>query len=334
MMGKRTDRLATVLEHGVPSDCVPLWEVHFHLWNKFSDGTFVSGPDYMRLSTAERERALKNDARIMIEVADALGFSAVTIPDAPWDCPYVLPPEDRMKLAKYINEESPDCFIAAGCGGVLAMPEAKNYVEFCYRLMDEPEALDEECAENLKQSLEQLKRYADCGIHAAYMASDMADNRGQFFSDAQMDRYILPQLTRWAEEAKRNGIFPVLHTDGNVTKLMERLAATGICAIQAIDPVAGMDIRAIKAQMGDRLTLCGNIDCGALILSKPEEIYDMTKRLLLDCKPGGCFVLGASNAVVSETPKENYEAVVRAWRDFGGYPEHGVKSVSGESDER
>jgi uroporphyrinogen decarboxylase len=167
------------------------------------------------------------------------------------------------------------------------MPEAAHYVEFCYWLMDEPDALDGDCREGLKQSLELMKRYADCGIRAAYMASDMADNRGQFFSDAQMDRYILPHLAKWAQEIKRQGIYPVLHTDGNVTKLLERLVGTGICGLQAIDPVAGMDIRAVKAAMGDRLTLCGNIDCGALI--------------------------------VSETPKENYEALVHAWSDFGGY---------------
>lgn len=319
-MGIKIDRLTAALEHSVPADRVPLWELHFHLWNKFSDGIFVSGPDYIRLSAAERDRALRNDARIMIEVADALGFSAVTIPDAPWDCPYVLPPEDRLKLAKYLCDESPDFLVAAGCGGVLAMPEAQYYVEFCYRLMDDPDGLDAECRENLKQSLEQLKRYRDCGIRAAYMASDMADNRGQFFSDAQMDRYILPHLTAWAVEAKRQGLYPVLHTDGNVTKLMERLAATGICGIQAIDPVAGMDIRAVKAQMGGRLCLNGNIDCGALIMGRPEAIYDMTKNLLLDLKAGGCFVLGASNAVVAETPKKNYDAVVQAWRDFGAYP--------------
>ena len=318
-MGKRIDRLVAVLEHGVPADCVPLWELHFHLWNKYSDGTFISGRDYLRLSAAERDRALRNDARIMIEVADAIGFSGVTIPDAPWDCPYVLPPEDRLRLANYLRQESPDFIVAAGCGGVLAMPEADRYVAFCYRLMDEPEALDEECKANLDKSLEQLRRYADCGIGAAYMASDMADNKGQFFSDAQMDRYVLPYLTKWAEEAKRQCVYPVLHTDGNVTKIMERLAATGISAIQAIDPVAGMDIRAVKAQMGDRLTLCGNIDCGALILAKPEEIYSMTKYLLLECKEGGCLALGASNAVVAETPKENYDALVQAWRDFGGY---------------
>ena len=318
-MGNRIDRLSAALEHRTPHDRVPLCELHFHLWSKFSGRQFISGPDYMRLGSGEKERALREDAGIIIEVSDVIGFSGITIPDAPWDCPYTLPYEDRLKLARYIALESPDFLLTAGCGGVLAMPDSVNFTEFCYRLIDEPEEIDEECRTGLKQSLETLRRYADCGIRVAYMASDIADNRGQFFSDAQLERYILPHLAKWAQEAKRLGIYPVLHTDGNVTKLLGRLVSTGICALQAIDPVAGMDIRAVKESVGDRLCLMGNVDCGELILSTPDAIYEKTKNLVLDVKKGGSFVLGASNAVVMETPRDNYEAVIKAWRDHGAY---------------
>ena len=46
-------------------------------------------------------------------------------------------------------------------------------------------------------------------------------------------------------------------------------------ALQAIDPVAGIDIRTVKVSVEDRLCLCGGVN---------------------DCKPDG-FVPGASNAV-------------------------------------
>ncbi len=323
-MGKKKDRMIAALEHGTPLDAVPLWELHFHMWNQYSDGTFLSGPEYMKLSSAEKDRALRNDARIILEVADELGFAGVTIPDSPWDCIYTLPPEDRLTLAKYLYAESPDFLITAGCGGVMAMPDS-NYMEFCYQLMDDPDAVEERCRKMLANGIDSLNRYSACGIQAAYAAADMADNKGQFFNDAQMERFILPYLSRWVEGAKKAGIYPILHTDGNISKLLERLTATGICAVQAVDPVAGMDIRVVKEQMGTRLCLCGNIDCGELILATPEKLYADTKELLMDCKPNGCFVLGASNAVVNTTPKENYSAVIRAWRDFGKYPAEGGK---------
>jgi uroporphyrinogen decarboxylase len=318
-MSVRKERLIAALERRAPGDRVPLWELHFHLWSRFSRDTFISGREYLRLGEAERDRALRNDAGIIVDVADRLGFSGVTIPDAPWDCPYTLPPEDRLRLAGYLSAEEPDFIVVAGTGGVLSMPDSSNYVEFCYRLMDAPEDIDEQCRRGFERGVESLKRLAGCGVGAAYVAADMADNRGPFFSPAQMDRFILPYLTKWAEEARKLGVHPILHTDGNVTKLLDSLAATGICAIQALDPVAGMDIRSVKQRTGGRLCLCGNVDCGDLLASSPENIYNDVKRLLLDVKAGGSFVLGASNAVVEATPKENYEALLRAWKECGGY---------------
>ena len=129
-MGVRKEQFVAALEHRVPSRHVPLWELHFHLWNAFCGGGFVSGRDYQKLSSAERDHALHADARIMIEVADRLGFSGVTIPDSPWDCIYTLPPEDRLLLANYLRAESPDFLITAACGGVMAIPDSPEYVEF------------------------------------------------------------------------------------------------------------------------------------------------------------------------------------------------------------
>lgn len=48
-------------------------------------------------------------------------------------------------------------------------------------------------------------------------------------------------------------------------------------------------------------------------------IYDATKELLLECKLGWGLILGCSNAVVAETPAENYMAALQAWREYGKY---------------
>ena len=56
-----------------------------------------------------------------------------------------------------------------------------------------------------------------------------------------------------------------------------------------------------------------------LIMDTKDEIYDSTRGILTDCMAGGGLVLGASNAVVIETPIEKYREVVRAWEDAGQY---------------
>jgi len=140
-----------------------------------------------------------------------------------------------------------------------------------------------------------------------------------FFSPPQMQRYVLPYLRTWADKVRALGGYSILHTDGNITACLEDLAGSGLDALQAIDPVAKMDMAKVKAKVGDRLCLCGNIDCGLLLTGAPEAIYAATRELLLSCKPAGGFALGASNAVQEEISPQNYRAMIQAWRDFGKY---------------
>jgi uroporphyrinogen decarboxylase len=109
----------------------------------------------------------------------------------------------------------------------------------------------------------------------------------------------------------------LLHSDGNLTRWLDAIAGSSLDALQAIDPVAGMDLVHCKQIVGDRLCLCGNLDCGLLVGGTPEDVACAT-RALLDAWGGRAgLVLGASNAVQRETPIENYRALVGAWRTHG-----------------
>jgi uroporphyrinogen decarboxylase len=330
--------MCAALERRQPSGAVPIWELEFHAWDKVVERHIVLGEEFCALSLAEQERALHANAEILLLAVERLHHAALTVPGNYWEIApgapayYWLPPEARWRQIEALRQMgTEDILLVAGSGGVMSMPGASNYVAFCYQLYDAPEEIDRIADENLRQGIESAKRLRDLGIEAVFTASDIADNRGVFFKPAQMERFILPYLCRWAEAVKDMGHYAILHTDGDVRSCLEDLAESGIDALQAIDPVAGMDIRAVKDAVGDRLCLCGNVDCGLLVMGTPGpdassgpdaasgEVYATTRDLLLDCKAGGGLVLGASNAVQPEVPIENYWAMIGAWREFGRY---------------
>jgi uroporphyrinogen-III decarboxylase len=70
------------------------------------------------------------------------------------------------------------------------------------------------------------------------------------------------------------------------------------------------NIRQAKVVVGDRLCLCGNMDCGLLQFGPPEKIRETTRQLVRDLGPQGGFVLGASNAVVPAVPLEHYRQML------------------------
>lgn len=312
----RKDDMIAALECRQPKRAVPIWEIHFHCWEQAEGRRFISGRDFEELTPLEQEKSLADDAEIILSVAKDLDFAAVTIPDRPWNCPYTLPQEARLELARLLRENSSEVMVVAEGGATIG---ASYDEEFCYKLFYAPEEIDEMCKRRFESGIEQLKQLRDAGVEAVYNAADIADNHGPFYNPEQMNRFILPYLRKWAECVKEMGLYAILHTDGDVHPLLKDIADSGVHALQAIDPVAGMDIRKVKDEVGDRLCLCGNVDCGLLLTGNPEEVYESTRKVLQYCKQDGGFVLGASNAIVMETPIQHYYEVIRAWRDYGQY---------------
>lgn len=332
-MGRKHDMKAA-LECRQPEGAVPIWELDFQPWDAASGRHIIFGREYESLSRAEQERALHSNAEVMLSVAGEFHFAGLRAPGNYWEvAPGVpayswLPEEARWQQTRILCELAGDVVIVGGSGGVITPPSA-GYVEFCYKLFDAPEDIDEMARRTLASGLEAAKRLRDVGVEAAVTSSDIADNHGPFFSPAQMERFVLPYLRKWAEGVRAMGLYAIMHTDGDIAPCLEDLAESGIHALQAIDPVAGMDIRKVKAQVGaparpgrgGRVCLCGNVDCGLLVRGPAEKVYEETCRLLEDCKAGGGLVLGASNAVFHETPIEHYRQMIRAWREHGKYSE-------------
>jgi uroporphyrinogen decarboxylase len=324
-VGKKED-MSLSLSCRQPKEAVPIWELEFQIWDAFLSRHVVLGMEFESLSNQQQDDALYSNAEIFLEVCDRLNFSALTVPGGYWNIApgqlayYCLPEKARLKQLKILRRMAPDDFmLAASIGMMLTIPESENYVEFSYKLFDAPDEVDQMAADLFDKGIESMKQFADEGVDIIVSCSDIADNNGLFFSPEQLQRYIFPYLNRWTQEAKQLALYTIMHTDGNVTGCVEELADTDLNALQAIDPVSGMSMKDTKDKVGDRLCLCGNIDCGLLLTGTEQQVYDSTKELLLSCKDGGSLVLGASNALRPQVPVQNYTAMINAWRDHGQY---------------
>ena len=320
------ERMHAVLSGKQPDDAVPIWELGFYCMDAASGRHLVQGREFEALSPAGRERALEENADIVAAVAEKYDFAAVSTLGGYWEIApgtpayYWLPADYRLRQASILRKRlGRNRMMVGSCGGVMAIPGAGEYEEFCVTLLEEPERLEERAERTLEQGLEGAKELRDAGCDAVYTASDMADNRGPFFRPEQMRRLILPYLAKWARAVKGMGLHAILHTDGNLHPIMDELCDSGVEAVQAVDPVAGMDIVLAKRQARGRVALAGNIDCGLLVRGPEEKVYAEVRRVLEACKPGGGFILGASNTIYRETPIRHYDAMHRAWKEHGTY---------------
>lgn len=322
------ERFLTALQCAQP-DQVPLWEIEFHLFDAYAAKPLVLGKDFMALNTAEQEKALRQNAETMVEVAKQLGHSAITSPggywevapgvaayfwlpgNAPWRAPW-------RQLACLRAAAGDQLAVVAFISGMIMPPvTAEAYQAFCYKLFDVPKEIDRLAAATLSAGLEEARRARDLGADAVCNACDIADNHSVFFSPAQMERFWYPYLRDWTSKVKEMGLYSILHSDGNLSSILDPLANSDLHALQAIDPTAGMDIVATRSKVKGKLCLCGNLDLRLLAGGPEEAIMNETKRTCLACKPGDGFVLGASNAVFKEIPLSHYAAMLKAWKEYG-----------------
>jgi uroporphyrinogen decarboxylase len=320
------EKVKTALAGKQPEGLVPVWELEFHLYNAYSSKPITIGRQFAALTAAEKEYALAQNAEIMVAVAKNLGHSAITSIDGYWEVApgheaYLWLPDDYpwKQLAALRKAAGSDLAVIKFVGSLIGSPGAADFEDFCYRLYDAPEQIDEAAQKRLPAGIEETRRARDLGADAVCDTCDIADNHGVFFKPDQLDRFWYPYLHRWTAAVKDMGLYSILHSDGNLTAIIPELAASGLGGLQAIDPVAGMDIVAVKKQTKNNLCLCGNIDLGLLQFGPVEKITAQTRTVCEQIKPGGAFILGASNAVFQGIPPAHYDAMLAAWRQYGSY---------------
>jgi uroporphyrinogen decarboxylase len=123
---------------------------------------------------------------------------------------------------------------------------------------------------------------------------------------------IAPHLERIF--AAFEGLIRVYHNDTPCPHLLPALAGAGFDVFNFSHE---MDIAAVKAVMGGRVALMGNVpplDVG--VRGTPEEVAQAARACLERAAPGGGLILSFGGGVSPGTPPENVDALLRAAREW------------------
>ena len=321
-------RYITAMNFRQPDDMVAFHELEFQIYGEYVGEDPIMGYAYEKLSPAEKEKALGRNAEIFVKAADKAGHDVIKDVNAYWEFAPGVPAllwlptmEDRLNQLKAIKKEAGDeFFLMCTAGGMIGtIPDGNHIVAFVDQIFEDPASVHATAESYLQYMIEAQKRFMEVGAEGSINATDIAFNTGTFLSPAQLDEFFFPYLERWAEACKKEGLFSVLHTDGDVSAVMDRIVKSGINALQCIDPLTPMEIIPLKEEVYGKLALVGNIDCSVLQNGTPEEVDTLCKEVILGCKMGGGFALGGCNAIFKGIPAENYQAMVDARKKYGRY---------------
>jgi uroporphyrinogen decarboxylase len=156
-------------------------------------------------------------------------------------------------------------------------------------------------------------------IGAVWVVDDLAFGTGPMISPQAFRDHVFPWYREMAERCHKKDLLFMMHSDGDLTPLMEDLIDLGLDVLQPIDPSC-MDIVKVKEEYGDRLCLVGNVANELLRSGTPGEIEKRVKDLIGKVAPGGGYCVGSGNSVPEWAKFENYMAMREATLKYGSYP--------------
>ncbi len=166
-----------------------------------------------------------------------------------------------------------------------------------------------------------LRRAAQIGADVLLTGDDYAHRLAPIMSPAHFAEFVLPYLQECVDVAKEAGVPFIKHTDGNLWPILDMIVDTGIDCLDPLEPLASMDIGAVKEKYGDRIAVAGNVDCSELLCrDTPEQVVEAVKETVAKGAIGGGHILASSNSIHPAVKPENYQAMVAAAREFGQYP--------------
>ena len=126
-------------------------------------------------------------------------------------------------------------------------------------------------------------------------------------------------------KAANPDVFLFIHSDGNVTELMDDIVEIGFDVVNPVQPEC-MDPVEVKRRYGKRVTIHGGVSLQRTLPGgTPDEVRAEVEELIRKCGYDGGLVVFPSNVIQPDTPVENIISCFAAARDFdvaslGGRP--------------
>jgi uroporphyrinogen decarboxylase len=258
--------------------------------------------------------------------------------DSAWpiDAPIAYPITSRSDLARYkapdptlpdrasqietaFQVENDSLAITSGVDGPFTRAWfLMGYEQMCYTLYDDPALLTALFRMATDYGKEAARLAVRSGCHAIWIGDDLGDSHSGFVNPTHFRRYYLPYLAELAEYIDSLGVPVLLHCCGHFSEYLQDIAQTRIAAIHPLQRTAGMDLRAIKEQYGQRFCIIGNIDSSrTLPFGTPTDVAAEVREAIDIAAPGGGYVLSSDHSLHDGIPVANILEMFRVAGEYG-----------------
>jgi uroporphyrinogen decarboxylase len=187
-------------------------------------------------------------------------------------------------------------------------------------MLDEPDFIHELYAAHTQLVIDLFEgmRRAGMEFDGAFLADDLGYRAAPLISPALYRELVMPYHKRLCDHFAGQGLKTILHSDGRVIPLIPLFLEAGFAGLHPMEAKAGLDVRALKAEYGERMVWIGNIDVRKLSGTR-GEIEDEIVPKVLAAKQGGGYIYHSDHSVPNSVSLENYGYAIELVKRYGTY---------------
>ncbi|MCL2158577.1 MAG: hypothetical protein FWH48_04140 [Oscillospiraceae bacterium] len=319
-------------EQGLPKDA----DVHKHFGLDGSGGTYIDSsfqyPTSVIEDTDEYTVTVSADnvkMKTFKKSASMFGFSEysiVTREDWEKNKPRLAFNESRLdtKWAKANYDNTKDSIVqvftqpAVGTSKFIACMGTENLL---VAIAEDPDWIKDMVETLERLAFDALDHCMGAGMEydLGIIQDDMGFSNGPFFSPAFYREVIFPSHKRYCDYIHSKGMKAMLHSCGDIRKLLPLIVEAGFDVLNPLEVKAGMDIYQIKKDYGDRLTLWGGINVKTISGGDLGKLRDEIKDKVTFAKQGGGYIFASDHSIPENVPLETYKKMVEWGIEYGSY---------------
>ena len=149
-------------------------------------------------------------------------------------------------------------------------------------------------------------------VHAILIGDDIGSQRSLMISPKLVAEFVIPGARKLIDLAHSYGVKVLYHSCGSIVEAIPQLIEAGVDIIHPIQALAvGMQPENLKAKFEGQVAFCGGVDPQELLPNgTPEQVMAKVKELR-EIFPTGLIISPSHEAVQSDVPPANIEAMFR-----------------------
>ena len=180
-------------------------------------------------------------------------------------------------------------------------------------LLDQPELAFTLLQRIADWQIEAADHFIDIGIEVARISDDYGSQTSLLMSPTTWRQLIRPHLSRIVEHYRQAGVPVILHSCGNLTRIMDDLIELNFAAFNI--QTNANDLVALRRRYGRRFCLWGGVSTqDVLSLGTPDQIKDTVRQVIRNLGLNGGLILEPDQLI--EIPDENIQAFVEAAQEM------------------